>query len=109
MRAGIISETTSRIGTCCTSLFRTGHMICYLVKYKFLSFFCTWLIFLLVARAIPNNEEVEVTDLDPTITYADDKSPVLPLVDLKILPPKVVTELLEAFVKAVWSKLFIFA
>jgi hypothetical protein len=67
------------------------------------------LIFLLVARAIPNDEEAGITDLGPTITYADDKSPVLPLVDLKILPPKVVTELLEAFVKAAWSKLFIAA
>jgi hypothetical protein len=67
------------------------------------------LIFLLVARAIPNGEEAGVTDLNPTITYADDKSPVLPLVDLKVLPPKVVTELLEAFVKAAWSKLFILA
>ena len=34
---------------------------------------------------MPNDDKAGATDLDPTITYADDKSPVLPLVDLKIL------------------------
>jgi len=60
------------------------------------------LIILLLARAGLDDKGAPTGG--PAITYSEDKSPRLPLVDLKTLPPKVVTELLEMFIQAAWSR-----
>jgi hypothetical protein len=40
----------------------------------------------------------------PSITYATDGSPRLPIIDLKVVVPFIITNLLEAFITAAWRK-----